>query len=33
VPSATGTVVARARPLHIGKTTIVVETDVFDAAK
>ena len=28
-----GTVVARARPLHIGKTTIVVETDVFDAAK
>jgi uncharacterized protein (TIGR00369 family) len=27
-----GTVVARARPLHIGKTTIVVETDVFDAA-
>jgi uncharacterized protein (TIGR00369 family) len=26
-----GTVVARARPLHIGKTTIVVETDVFDA--
>ena len=28
-----GTVVARARPLHIGKTTIVVETDVFDAAE
>jgi len=27
-----GTVVARSRPLHIGKTTIVVETDVFDAA-
>ena len=27
-----GTVIARARPLHIGKTTIVVETDVFDAA-
>src|SRR5262245_21998662 len=27
-----GTVLARARPLHIGKTTIVVETDVFDAA-
>jgi len=27
-----GTVVAQARPLHIGKTTIVVETDVFDAA-
>ena len=27
-----GLVVARARPLHIGKTTIVVETDVFDAA-
>ena len=25
-----GTVLARARPLHIGKTTIVVETDVFD---
>jgi 1,4-dihydroxy-2-naphthoyl-CoA hydrolase len=25
-----GTVTARARPLHIGKTTIVVETDVFD---
>ena len=28
-----GMVVARARPLHIGKTTIVVETDVFDAAE
>jgi uncharacterized protein (TIGR00369 family) len=27
-----GIVIARARPLHIGKTTIVVETDVFDAA-
>ena len=27
-----GTVVARARPLHIGKTTIVVETDLFDEA-
>ena len=27
-----GTVIARARPLHIGKTTIVVETDVFAAA-
>jgi 1,4-dihydroxy-2-naphthoyl-CoA hydrolase len=27
-----GTVVARSSPLHIGKTTIVVETDVFDAA-
>jgi uncharacterized protein (TIGR00369 family) len=26
-----GTVTARARPLHIGKTTIVVETDVLDA--
>jgi uncharacterized protein (TIGR00369 family) len=25
-----GRVTARARPLHIGKTTIVVETDVFD---
>jgi 1,4-dihydroxy-2-naphthoyl-CoA hydrolase len=25
-----GSVVARARPLHIGKTTIVVESDVFD---
>jgi uncharacterized protein (TIGR00369 family) len=25
-----GTVTARARPLHIGKTTIVVETDIFD---
>ena len=27
-----GTVLARSRPLHIGKTTIVVETDVFDAS-
>jgi len=27
-----GTVTARARPLHIGKTTIVVETDLFDAS-
>ena len=27
-----GTVLARARPLHVGKTTIVVETDVFDAS-
>ncbi len=27
-----GTVVARSSPLHIGKTTIVVETDVFDAS-
>jgi uncharacterized protein (TIGR00369 family) len=26
-----GTVLARARPLHVGATTIVVETDVFDA--
>jgi 1,4-dihydroxy-2-naphthoyl-CoA hydrolase len=26
-----GAVLARARPLHIGSTTIVVETDVFDA--
>jgi uncharacterized protein (TIGR00369 family) len=26
-----GTVTARARPLHVGKTTIVVETDVLDA--
>jgi 1,4-dihydroxy-2-naphthoyl-CoA hydrolase len=26
-----GEVTARARPLHIGKTTIVVETDVVDA--
>ena len=26
-----GHVVARARPLHEGRTTIVVETDVFDA--
>ncbi|HET9004676.1 MAG TPA: PaaI family thioesterase [Gemmatimonadaceae bacterium] len=27
-----GTVVARSRPLHIGKMTIVLETDVFDAS-
>lgn len=27
-----GTAVARSRPLHIGKTTIVLETDVFDAS-
>jgi 1,4-dihydroxy-2-naphthoyl-CoA hydrolase len=27
-----GEVTARAKPLHVGKTTIVVETDVFDAA-
>jgi 1,4-dihydroxy-2-naphthoyl-CoA hydrolase len=27
-----GEVVARARPLHIGKTTIVVETDVLDSS-
>jgi uncharacterized protein (TIGR00369 family) len=27
-----GTVLARARPLHVGKTTIVIETDVFDSA-
>jgi 1,4-dihydroxy-2-naphthoyl-CoA hydrolase len=27
-----GLVTARARPLHVGKTTIVVETDVFDAS-
>ena len=26
-----GTATARSRPLHIGKTTIVLETDVFDA--
>jgi uncharacterized protein (TIGR00369 family) len=26
-----GVVTARARPLHVGKTTIVVETDLFDA--
>lgn len=25
-----GTVTARARPLHVGKRTIVVETDLFD---
>jgi 1,4-dihydroxy-2-naphthoyl-CoA hydrolase len=27
-----GTVTARARPLHVGKRTIVVETDVLDAS-
>jgi uncharacterized protein (TIGR00369 family) len=27
-----GDALARARPLHVGKTTIVVETDVFDAS-
>jgi uncharacterized protein (TIGR00369 family) len=27
-----GDVTARARPLHVGKTTIVVETDVLDAS-
>jgi uncharacterized protein (TIGR00369 family) len=27
-----GTVTARARPLHVGKRTIVIETDVFDAS-
>ena len=27
-----GKVTARARPLHVGKTTIVVETDVLDAS-
>jgi uncharacterized protein (TIGR00369 family) len=27
-----GTVVARSRPLHVGKSTIVVETDLFDAS-
>ena len=27
-----GQVVARSRPLHEGRTTIVVETDVFDAS-
>ena len=27
-----GTVAARARPLHVGKTTIVVETDVLDSS-
>lgn len=26
-----GTVLARSRPLHVGKTTIVLETDVLDA--
>ena len=27
-----GEVLARSRPLHVGKTTIVVETDLFDAS-
>ncbi len=27
-----GEVVARARPLHVGRSTIVVETDLFDAS-
>jgi 1,4-dihydroxy-2-naphthoyl-CoA hydrolase len=27
-----GAVLARSRPLHVGKTTIVLETDVFDAS-
>jgi len=27
-----GMITARSRPLHVGKTTIVVETDVLDAA-
>ncbi len=27
-----GTVLAQARPLHIGKSTIVIETDLFDAS-
>ena len=27
-----GEVLARARPLHVGRTTIVVETDVFDTS-
>jgi 1,4-dihydroxy-2-naphthoyl-CoA hydrolase len=27
-----GTVLARSRPLHVGKSTIVVETDLFDAS-
>ena len=27
-----GEVSARARPLHVGKTTIVVETDLFDSS-
>ena len=27
-----GTVTARARPLHVGKTTIVIETDLFDSS-
>jgi len=27
-----GEVLARSRPLHVGKTTIVVETDVLDAS-
>ena len=26
-----GTVTARARPLHVGKSTIVIETDLLDA--
>jgi uncharacterized protein (TIGR00369 family) len=26
-----GTALARSRPLHVGKTTIVVETDVLDS--
>ncbi|HEX4747363.1 MAG TPA: PaaI family thioesterase [Gaiellaceae bacterium] len=28
-----GEVVARSRPLHVGKRTVVVETDVLDAAE
>ena len=27
-----GEVLARSRPLHVGRTTIVVETDLFDAS-
>jgi 1,4-dihydroxy-2-naphthoyl-CoA hydrolase len=27
-----GTVLARSRPLHLGKSTIVVETDLFDGS-
>jgi 1,4-dihydroxy-2-naphthoyl-CoA hydrolase len=27
-----GTVLARARPLHVGKSTIVIETDVLDSS-
>jgi uncharacterized protein (TIGR00369 family) len=27
-----GTVTARARPLHVGRSTIVIETDVLDAS-